>query len=91
MAELSVEVCFASPNRQALMSITVLQGTSIRRAVMGSELPSMFPEYDFSCLPCGVFGQVVGDDHEVQAGDRIEVYRSLINDPKARRRKRAER
>jgi uncharacterized protein len=67
----------------------VPQGTSIRTAVMGSLLPSMFPDYDFSCLPCGVFGQVVDDEREVQVGDRIEVYRPLINDPKARRRNRA--
>jgi putative ubiquitin-RnfH superfamily antitoxin RatB of RatAB toxin-antitoxin module len=56
---------------------------------MASLLPSMFPDYDFSCLPCGVFGQVVDDARQVQAGDRIEVYRPLINDPKARRRNRA--
>jgi putative ubiquitin-RnfH superfamily antitoxin RatB of RatAB toxin-antitoxin module len=89
MADLSAEVCFAAPQSQALMPITVTQGTSIRAAVMGSPLPSMFPDYDFSCLPCGVFGQVVDDEREVQVGDRIEVYRPLINDPKARRRNRA--
>ena len=89
MADLSAEVCFAAPQNQALMPITVTQGTSIRTAVMGSLLPSMFPDYDFSCLPCGVFGQVVDDEREVQVGDRIEVYRPLINEPKARRRNRA--
>ena len=91
MADFPAEVCFASPDLQTLMPITVTQGTSVRAAVMGSILPSMFTEFDFSCLPCGVFGQVVDDDHQVRAGDRIEVYRPLINDPKARRRNRAER
>ena len=89
MADVPAELCFASPYLQALMPITVKRGTSIRTAVMGSLLPSMFPDYDFSCLPCGVFGQVVDDEREVQVGDRIEVYRPLINDPKARRRNRA--
>lgn len=89
MAELSAEVCFASPCRQALIAVTVIQGTSIRAAVMQSLLPTMFPEYDFSGLPCGIFGQAVDADRAVQAGDRIEVYRPLINDPKQRRRNRA--
>ena len=89
MADVPAELCFASPYLQALMPITVKRGTSIRTAVMGSPLPSMFPEFDFSCLPCGIFGQVVDDGHQVRAGDRIEVYRPLINDPKARRRNRA--
>lgn len=89
MADVSAAVCFALPHRQTLMPITVPQGTSIRRAVMDSKLPSMFPEFDFSCLPIGIFGQVVNDDQPVRADDRIEVYRPLINDPKARRRNRA--
>lgn len=89
MAEFSAEVCFASPGRQALIPVTLVQGTSVRAAVMRSLLPSMFPEYDFSCLPCGIYGQSVEDDRQVQPGDRIEVYRPLINDPKQRRRNRA--
>ena len=76
MADLSAEVCFAAPQSQALMPITVTQGTSIRTAVMASLLPSMFPDYDFSCLPCGVFGQVVDDvlqavHHSTHVGARF--------------------
>ena len=91
MPEFSAEVCFASPSRQALITVTVVKGTSIRATVMHSLLPSMFPEYDFSGLSCGIFGQAVNADRPVQPGDRIEVYRPLIYDPKQRRRNRAER
>lgn len=37
----------------------------------------------------GIYGKVYGGAHVFQDGDRIEVYRALQLDPRARRRERA--
>lgn len=41
-------------------------------------------------LPYGIFGKKVEADYVLKAGDRVEIYRPLTNDPKDKRRKRAQ-
>ena len=48
-----------------------------------------FPEIDLAGCELGVFGKVVADDYELMEGDRIEIYRPLMADPKEVRRERA--
>lgn len=91
MTDCRVEVCFASPDAQQLVSCEVKSAASVREVVLNSSLPEAFPDYDFAMMPCGIFGQRVPDDHPVKNGDRIEIYRPLVVDPKARRRARAAR
>ena len=52
---------------------------------------AQFPELDLSSVDVGVFGKVVSKP-EAQAladGDRVEIYRPLIADPKEVRKQRA--
>ncbi|MDM5147543.1 RnfH family protein [Candidatus Persebacteraceae bacterium Df01] len=37
----------------------------------------------------GVFGRLCGRDERLEDGDRVEIYQSLVRDPRAARRKRA--
>lgn len=39
--------------------------------------------------PCGVWGKRVAEDYLLRAGDRVEIYRPLLADPKEARRRRA--
>ena len=41
-------------------------------------------------MKLGVFGKAVAATHELSAGERVEIYRELLIDPKAVRRARAE-
>ncbi|PLR64520.1 RnfH family protein [Pseudomonas sp. QC2] len=86
-----IEVVYAAVDRQVLLAMKVVAGTSLRAAVRASGIAAQFPELDLAGCPLGIFGKVVADAEvrAVQAGDRIEIYRPLLADPKEVRRLRA--
>lgn len=90
--KIQVEVAYAKPYEQRIVSVQVEAGTSLLEAVRQSGIQSFFPEIDLGQLKLGLYGKVVMKPAEqaVKAGDRIEIYRPLIADPKEVRRKRAE-
>ncbi|WP_421527263.1 RnfH family protein [Pseudomonas brenneri] len=93
MAEplIEIEVVYAAVDRQRLLNLAVAPGTSLRAAVLASGIATQFPEVDVANCPLGIFGKVVADaqTRSVQVGDRIEIYRPLLADPKEVRRLRA--
>ncbi len=87
----AVEVVFALTDRQELVAINVPAGTSAGEAVKQSGVANKFPEQDLSECQLGIWGRPVAHDRHLQDGDRIEIYRSLLIDPRdARRRLAAE-
>ena len=86
-----VEVVYAAVDRQALLSVAVPVGTTVRAALLRSGIGDGFPELNLADCPVGIFGKVIADPETrpVQAGDRIEIYRPLLADPKEVRRLRA--
>ncbi|MCW8276504.1 RnfH family protein [Pseudomonas sp. PCH199] len=90
-AGVDVEVVYAAIDRQMLLPLTVPSGTSIRVALLESGIGQSFPELDLATCPVGIFGKVIADPESrlVQSGDRIEIYRPLLADPKEVRRLRA--
>lgn len=93
----NIEVAYALPKRQKIVELQVPEGTTARDAVRLSNIVSFFPDLDIEHAPLGVFGNELGsrglaapDQYEVREGDRIEIYRPLIADPKEVRRRRAE-
>ena len=90
-AVIEVEVVYAAVDRQVLLSVTVPAGATVRAALLASGVDREFPELDLAECPVGIFGKVVADPdtRQLQAGDRIEIYRPLLADPKEVRRLRA--
>lgn len=84
-----IEVAYATPLKQLILECQVEAGTSARDAVATSGIRQHFPEIDPETCDLGVFGKVIPEDYELQDGDRIEIYRPLIADPKEIRRQRA--
>lgn len=82
---------YAAIDRQVLMSVTVPPGTTVRAALLKSGIGQAFPELDLAECPVGIFGKVITDpgSRVVQDGDRVEIYRPLLADPKEVRRLRA--
>ncbi len=80
---------FADPDRQEICSLSIAANTSARRAVEQSRLNEKFPEYDFRDLDLGIYSSQIPDDHLLQAGDRVEIYRPLQQSPTEARRLRA--
>ncbi|MGE8178811.1 RnfH family protein [Pseudomonas fluorescens] len=88
---IDVEVVYAAVDRQVLLKVVVPVGATIRAALAESGIAEQFPELDLATCPVGIFGKVIADpeNRQVQAGDRIEIYRALLADPKEVRRLRA--
>ncbi|MFP6831765.1 RnfH family protein [Pseudomonas jessenii] len=88
---IEIEVVYAAVDRQVLRSVSVNDGATVRAAVLASGIGSEFPELNLAECPLGIFGKVVADPDSrvIQAGERIEIYRPLLADPKEVRRLRA--
>lgn len=91
MADLHIEVACATPRKQRIMALTVAAGTTLREAVERSHIAEEFPEVDVSNAPLGIFGKKVARPEQtaVEEGQRIEVYRPLLIDPRQARVNRA--
>ncbi|RON90759.1 RnfH family protein [Pseudomonas fluorescens] len=88
---IEIEVVYAAVDRQVLRTLRVPEGATVREVVLKSGMGDEFPELDLNECPLGVFGKVIADPlvRLIQAGDRIEIYRPLLADPKEVRRLRA--
>jgi hypothetical protein len=84
-----VEVAFALPDDQLIISLMVDEGTTVEQAIIHSGIIDQYPQIDFPDNKTGIFGKLTKLNQTVRDGDRIEIYRPLIADPKEVRRKRA--
>lgn len=84
---LSIEIVCGDANRQELIQREVDEGATARQAVVECrKLQEAFPGLDLLSSQLGVWGQPVSDEHLLQDGDRVEVYRPLQLDPREARR-----
>jgi len=86
---LAVEVAYALPAEQVIVALRVERGATLRTAIERSGILERFPDIDLARDGVGVFGVSRGLDEAVADGDRIEIYRALLADPKDTRRRRA--
>lgn len=91
MAEtaITVEVVHAGVDRQVLRAVEVPTGSTVQQALSLSGMASEVPGLDLADCPVGIFGKVVSRERVLEQGDRIELYRPLLADPKEVRRLRA--
>lgn len=84
-----VEVAYARPDEQVIMTVDVPEGTQIEEAIRRSGIQERFSEIDLAQNKVGIFGKAKPMTQTLRPGDRIEIYRPLIADPKESRRQRA--
>jgi uncharacterized protein len=89
--EISVEVVYALPEKQYQRVVTLEEGSTVEQAIVASGLLELRRDIDLSRNKVGVFSRPVKLGDTLQEGDRVEIYRPLIADPKELRRQRAER
>lgn len=80
---MEVEVVYALPGSQQLVKVHLKPGATVWDAVIASGFTTQ-PQQKF-----GIFGKAVPPDTRVAQGDRVEIYRPLLIDPKEARRNRA--
>jgi uncharacterized protein len=83
---IEVEVAYALPERQLILKVEVPLGASAIEAVRLSGIEEQFPEIELGKNRLGVFGKLCKPERMLQPGDRVEIYRPLIVDPRAARR-----
>jgi len=84
-----VEVAYATPKNQLIITIKVSIGTNIKQAIEKSGIQKEFSDIDLNNNFVGIFGKQTSLDYVLNEKDRIEIYRPLIIDPKEQRRKKA--
>ena len=87
---ITIEIAYASAYRQLILSVNIKKTSSILAAIEASSILAEFPEIDLAVNKVGIFGKMCELDASLRHQDRIEIYRSLIIDPKMARIKRAE-
>ena len=89
---MKIQVIYATPDQQSIVELDVPDGTTVFEAAVQSGLANQFPDIDLDTIPMGIFGVRVktATTTILHPGDRVELYRSLLVDPKESRRTRAE-
>lgn len=88
---MDIEVAYALPDRQFLIRFKALDGCTVEQAIEQSGVREAFPGIRIDPAAVGVFSRKVTMDHVLRQGDRVEIYRALIADPKEMRKQRAAR
>ena len=88
---IEVEVAYALPHKQAILALQVSPGTTVMEAAVQSGISDKFEGIDLENSKFGIFGAVVSPQQVLKAGQRVEIYRPLIADPKEVRKARAAR
>ena len=86
---INVEVAYALPEKQVIRTVNVDSGTTIGAAIVQSGIMMDFPDLELEDAKVGIFGKAAAMITVLSDGDRVEIYRPLIADPKEVRRKRA--
>lgn len=89
-AQIQVQVCYAKPEIQLLRDLSVPPGTTVQTAIVQSGILVDMPEIDLMSCRFGIYAKLKTLDTILRDGDRIEIYRPLIADPKESRRRRAD-
>lgn len=95
--KIKVEVAYALPEHQEIIELMVVKGSTALQAAQQSDIVSYFPEIDLGSAEMGIFSKPLdgktlplAKDYQLDEGDRVEIYRPLLMDPKEARRLRAE-
>lgn len=87
--EPAVEVVYASPARQRVVTVPLTKGLTALGAVHASGIFGEAPELDAGELALGIWGRRVSASQPLRADDRVEIYRPLRRDPREARRQAA--
>ncbi len=88
---ITIEVAYALPEKQSLLQLQVVDGSTVEQAIEKSGMLVSHPEIDLAQNKVGIWSKTCKLDAALKDGDRIEIYRPLIADPKEVRKRRAER
>lgn len=86
-----IRVVCAEAGRQTVLDLDVEAGCTAVEALQRSGILAIHAGVDADACGIGIFGREVPRDYRLNDGDRLEVLRPLIEDPRERRRRLAKR
>ena len=87
--QIHIEIVYAEAQQAIVKSLPMAQGARVGDALAAAACAAEFCGIDLANLPVGIFGRLARPDQELKDGDRIEIYRPLLQEPKAARRARS--
>ena len=84
-----IEVVLAMPEKQELVALDLAAGATVADAIEQSGIVALFEGFELDASKVGIFGQKIALTQALRDGDRVEIYRPLLVDPKEVRRQRA--
>lgn len=88
--ENNVYLCYVSPELQFELNFPYQSGLTVAQLLTHAALNQQYPNITFDQMPVGIWGKIISLDTLLKPGDRVELYRPLLIDPKAARRLRAD-
>ena len=85
-----MEVVCALPERQWCIALRLEHGATVADALGASGLAEEPGVPDLVHCAVGVWGEVAERERRLRDGDRVEIYRPLVTDPREARRRAAE-
>jgi putative ubiquitin-RnfH superfamily antitoxin RatB of RatAB toxin-antitoxin module len=85
-----VEVAYARPDVQVILPVQMEHAATVEDAIRRSGILESYPEIDLNVNKVSIFGKLTKLDHPLRPGDRVEINRPLLADPKQVRKQRAE-
>lgn len=86
---IKIEVAYALPTKQSLLPLEVNIECNIQQAIELSNICQLYPEISLENIQVGIFSKPAKLSDGLREGDRIEIYRPLLADPKEIRKRRA--
>lgn len=83
---ITVEVVYANAKHSKIIKVQLESTATIHDAIIKSNIQSYFKEINLAKNPVGIFSRIVSLHDRLHDGDRIEIYRSLIAEPKQQRK-----
>ena len=87
---LLVEVVYAGRDRQIAVRVELPEPATIADAIAAAGRLPEFSGLDLSARRTGIFGRLAQPGTRLRRGDRVEIYRPLLADPKQARARRAQ-
>ncbi|HVS25854.1 MAG TPA: RnfH family protein [Burkholderiales bacterium] len=88
--EIAIRVVYAAPLNRTVVELRLAKGATAGQAITQSGILQKHPEINLAKNGLGIFGRHVDAGALLRDGDRVEIYRPLITDPKEARRRRAQ-
>jgi putative ubiquitin-RnfH superfamily antitoxin RatB of RatAB toxin-antitoxin module len=88
LSVLRIEIVYAQPQCSLVKSLNLPAGATIADALSLVASDQDFLGLDLASCAVGIFGKVARKDQQLMDGDRIEIYRPLVEEPKLARRRR---